>query len=287
MSIEKPKIKISAVPTKHLVGREDPKGGPHYDDIQKNILDNCAAGVPVCTLKPVLYDKRIAVVGYGPSLAHSWEEIKDYEVIWTCSKAHDFLIDRGIVPTYHTDVDFRTHKAKFNRAPHPDVTYVMSTQVHPDYVKFLHNANVHYCHATVYNTKPYQYPGDYPKIPALWDAGQQCVKFAYELGYKKQDWFGISYSNYWQGSVPVEKHLGHDHAGPHEGFRAPTLYTLTNGKVFETSNAHLAACFGVETMLNTHPDLDVNIYSDGLLLNFLEERAPQIQEQETINAPSI
>lgn len=54
-------------------------------------------------IEPV-YDKRsdpIAVVCYGPSLNDTWEKIRDFKYIITCSGAHKFLIDRGIIPTFH------------------------------------------------------------------------------------------------------------------------------------------------------------------------------------------
>lgn len=43
----------------------------------------------------------IAVVCYGPSLNDTWEQIKEYKYIISCSGAHKFLIDRGIIPTWH------------------------------------------------------------------------------------------------------------------------------------------------------------------------------------------
>lgn len=60
-----------------------------------------------------LRNEPIAIVCYGPSLNDTWEEIKNFKYIITCSGSHKFLIERGIIPTWHVDVDPRPHKVEF------------------------------------------------------------------------------------------------------------------------------------------------------------------------------
>jgi len=43
----------------------------------------------------------IAIACFGPSLRDTWENIKKFKYIITCSGAHKFLIERGIIPTWH------------------------------------------------------------------------------------------------------------------------------------------------------------------------------------------
>src|SRR5678816_4695353 len=57
-------------------------------------------------------DEPIALVCYGPSLNQTWDEIRDFKYVMTCSGSHRFLIQRGIIPTWHIDVDPREHKMK-------------------------------------------------------------------------------------------------------------------------------------------------------------------------------
>src|SRR6267142_2328196 len=47
----------------------------------------------------------IALVCYGPSLNDTWERVRDFKYVMTCSGAHRFLLERGVVPTWHTEVD--------------------------------------------------------------------------------------------------------------------------------------------------------------------------------------
>ena len=94
-----------------------------------------------------LKDDWFSVVGYGPSLKDTWKDIT-HPCIST-SGAHDFLIERGIVPDYHAQCDGRDHQLKFLERPHKDVTYVMATICHPGFwerlkghkVALWHNAN--------------------------------------------------------------------------------------------------------------------------------------------------
>jgi len=60
-------------------------------------------------------DKWASIVCYGPSLADTWKVIK--RPIVTVSGAHDYLVDRGIVPDFHVDCDPRAHKARMLKKP--------------------------------------------------------------------------------------------------------------------------------------------------------------------------
>jgi hypothetical protein len=42
--------------------------------------------------------EKIAVVCYGPSLNDTWEAIRDFPVVMTCSGSHKYLTERGIFP---------------------------------------------------------------------------------------------------------------------------------------------------------------------------------------------
>src|SRR5258705_12433166 len=59
-----------------------------------------------------LRDEPIALVNFGPSLLDTWEQIRGFKHIMTCSGAHKFCVGRGIIPTLHSDVGPRPHKAQ-------------------------------------------------------------------------------------------------------------------------------------------------------------------------------
>src|SRR2546430_2383340 len=75
------------------------------------------------------YERRpepIAVVGFGPSLNDTWEQIRKFPFVISCSGSHKFLVGRGIIPDYHVEVDPRAHKVELIGTPQQKTTYLIS-----------------------------------------------------------------------------------------------------------------------------------------------------------------
>lgn len=87
----------------------------------------------------------ISIVGYGPSLLQTWRDIS-YPVM-SLSGAHDFLIERGIVPDFHADCDPRIHKSSFVKHPRQETTYLMASCCHPQTWAYLRGRRVKTWHA--------------------------------------------------------------------------------------------------------------------------------------------
>lgn len=110
----------------------------------ENALQNCGA-VKERVLGEDLLPRdegRVCIVGYGPSLHQTWHNLNVERrafgaKIVTVSGAHDFLIERGIVPDYHVEVDPREHKCFFTRSPHPAVKYWIASCCHPKLIDNL------------------------------------------------------------------------------------------------------------------------------------------------------
>lgn len=263
-------MSTGAVRAAHLV-----MGEPYVEQevvatIQAQRDVNCARGLP-SVRKDGTRDATVAIVGFGPSLVDTWTGLNTgkFDAIWTVSKAHDFIIKHGIIPTHHTDVDYREHKAHYNRLWGPDTRYVMATQVHPTYLNQLAWHHVELFHVVQPNGGVYD--PRYYKCPVAFDAGLQAARLAYELGYRNQHWFGMD------ASIEAEK----THAGPHEGWEiiekqdGEALVPIpveVAGKV-RTMNAFLLrqALF-TERMLRELPKLRAQIHGDGALRPFIQER---------------
>jgi hypothetical protein len=118
----------------------------------------------------------------------------------------------------------------------------------------------------------YDYPGEYTRIDAPWDAGQQAISCALADGYVNQDWFGFDYSSDFSGTFKTDPYATLSHAGPHHGRRSQLLYVSASNTLYETTETHLSACFVLEKFIAKHPEMNIQIYSDTLLLNFIEAR---------------
>ena len=92
------------------------------EEHQANVAANVALGLPSLEKGPVRTDP-LALVCFGPSLRYTRREIRHFRWILTCSGAHQFLIDHGLVPTWHMEGDPRPHKAEFVKRPHRRVQY--------------------------------------------------------------------------------------------------------------------------------------------------------------------
>ena len=222
---------------------------------------NCALGLP-SVRKDSGKDRKVAIVGYGPSLVDTWPRLLDekYDAIWTVSKAHDFLIERGVVPEFHTDSDYRPHKAKFNQLWQSSVCYRMATQVHPSYLEALRGQNVELFH--VVQPQGGIYDPRYFKSPVMFDAGLQAARLAYELGYREQTWLGLD------ASARKEQ----THAGPHEGLKPPPVQFEVAGRLYTMSPFLVRQALFCEKMLCKTPHMKVSIFGDGALRPLLQER---------------
>lgn len=89
------------------------------------------------------HGEEIVLVGAGPSLVDTVEEVRrlknEGKLVVAIKSAHDFLIDRGIIPDVALAVDPQEKIANLYRKPHEDVSYFIATQCHPEVFDALHN----------------------------------------------------------------------------------------------------------------------------------------------------
>jgi uncharacterized Rossmann fold enzyme len=239
----------------------DPHG---LAELKANRAVNCARR-PKAMPKREATDGRVAVVGCGPSLADTWPLLvqQKWDAIWTTSKAHDFLLEKGIRPTHHTDVEWRAYKANYNTRASPTTRYVLATHIHPDYIAARPEAQVELFHVEYeYGGGPYE-PG-YHKVPVAFDAGLQAAQVAFQLGYREQTWFGFD------ASAVGETHHADDHPRmlPHE-----RIDVEAGGRVYRSSNLLVRQALFCERMLGkAGPKMRVTITGDGLMRPFLQVR---------------
>ncbi len=85
--------------------------------------------------RPVRAKKHVCIVGGAPSLADDLDGIKLRKrlghTIWALNGAHDYLIERGIVPDALLIMDARPHNIKFLEHLHKRVEYMLCSRCHP------------------------------------------------------------------------------------------------------------------------------------------------------------
>ncbi len=211
-----------------------------------------------------------AVVCFGPSLNDTWEQVKDFKYIFSCSGSHKFLLERGITPTWHCEVDPRNHKIKLLGEPHPDVEYLVSATCHPDYLKHLKGHNVKLWH--VYDPSE---AGNILLPAGEWamlggcDIGLRTLTLAAFLGFRDLHIFGMDQS---AGTVesPQERH-----AAEHPNSGKKFHHVEYGGKTYRTTQAMTEACRGVWHELDQMPKVKCTFYGDGLCQAMSKDYVPK------------
>jgi hypothetical protein len=186
------------------------------------------------------HDGRVAIVAYGPSLKHTYQYLRTERKtfgtkIVSVSGAHDFLIERGIIPDYHIEVDPREHKAWFTRNPHPDVTYWPASCCHPKLIDNLVGSKVALWH--VYNSEmDKKIADDTGPDPGAWlisgggSVGCRAVNVMYTQGYRSFSMYGMDCAF---------EPTGAQHAGEHSAPKQQQTWNIRVGDRWFLSSANL------------------------------------------------
>jgi hypothetical protein len=212
------------------------------------------------------HDGKLIVCGFGPSLVDTWPQIAEAVAagakVVTTSGAHDFLIGKGIVPTYHVELDPREHKVFFLRNPHPDVTYCIGSTCHPKMFARLRRNRVLMCHFFLDDRLDDQVALvlRYDAVPTLLcggtNAGQRAIIVGRHFGHKSFVLHGMDCS--YRGPTLW--------AGAHSGKRHDAVQVRCNGRIFDTSDSMMQSTDDFfQHWFTAIPDCRFEIAGDGLL----------------------
>jgi FkbM family methyltransferase len=246
------------------------------DTRDRQIAENCARIKGRIEARPDRSD-RIAVVCYGPSLEDTWEQLREFEYIITCSGAHKFLIDRGIVPTWHAEVDPRPHKADLIGAPHRDVEYLIASVCHKAVLDLLEGYKVKLWHVYSHESEraiPIAYARGEWCLTGGTNVGLRSLVLARFLGFRKITLFGMDYS------FKVD---GTQHAGWHPK-EIPNIYAVpVSGEVFYTNPPMHQYAQSFFKEINKLGDIELDVVGTGLLQAQIREHLktkPLIENRE-------
>lgn len=116
------------------------------ENIKRNIEATLAMDYrPFNTLLSPPHERVVSVVGFGPSIKETWTMLQGD--IWACNGAHDWLIERGVIPKYAMYYDASPVIEKFIGKPHKDVTYLVASRCHQNVFDALEGYNVYVWHS--------------------------------------------------------------------------------------------------------------------------------------------
>ncbi len=225
-------------------------------------------GYPMLEKRKGFLEDKLTIVAYGPSLRETWRQIRWLkQPILTVSGAHGFLIERGITPDCHVDMDPRPHKAQLLKCASDETFYLMASCCHPDFWELLNGHEVHLWHLingddleTVDWVQANHPEGSSSMIGGGSSVGQRAMNVAAALGYRRFDVFGMdcSFGPYSQ------------HAGWHPNPALMTQPLKVGNKVFDTSPQMVQAAKEMEIFLRTM-DVEVMFHGEGLMQHIARE----------------
>lgn len=200
----------------------------------------------------------IAIVCYGPSLNETWEQVREFKYVMTCSGAHRFMLERGIVPTWHLDVDPREHKIKLIGAPHSDVEYLIASTCHPKYFRLLIDGGFKVKLWHVFDGAEEAMrvlPNGEWALTGGCSVGLRALAVSHFLGFRNLHIFGMD-----GNEGPSGKHAA-EHPNQAKGY----YHTEYKGVTYRTTPALLEAARQTWHELNFLRDVTTTFHGDGLV----------------------
>jgi hypothetical protein len=203
-----------------------------------------------------LRDEPIACVSFGPSLNQTWEQIRDFRYVMTCSGAHKFLVDRGITPTFHVEVDPRPHKVALIGQPCAETEYLMASACHPAVFDHLEGYDVKLWHIFDQSAEALRMlPAGEWAITGGSSVGLRTLTLARFLGFTNLHVFGMDGCH---GASGV-------HAAEHPNQPPDYAETVYEGVTYRTTNSQLFCAKQTWHELNQLTDVTATFYGDGLV----------------------
>lgn len=209
----------------------------------------------------------VAVVGFGPSLKETWQDIRRFRYVISCSGAHKFLLEHGIVPTWHIEVDPREHKIQLLGTPDKRVIYLPSSTSHPKYLDHIlaSGAEVLLWHVFTNEEDGSRIlPQGEWAITGGADAGLRALVMARFFGFRDIHVFGMD------GSAGPAKE---SHAAVHPN--PPPLYFECeypegSGRIYHTTPGLLACAKSVPHEVDQLKDTTVTFYGKGMIQDMMK-----------------
>lgn len=213
--------------------------------------------------------ESVAVVCFGPSLKDTWEEVKKFKYIISCSGSHKFLLEHGIVPTYHVEVDPRKHKAELIGTPHKDVEYLIASACHSAVFDLLEGYNVKLWHVFDMSDSSRVLPSGEWAITGGCGVGLRAMTIATFLGFKDLHIFGMDGSEGREG----EKHAAYH---PNESQKHWLVeFPEGSGTFYRTNPGMLEAARSTFHELDQMPTVTAKFYGEGLVQAMAKEYKPK------------
>ena len=250
--------------------------------ILNNIRSNITRQLPQVNEHPV-NGQRIAIIGGGPSLEDTIDELKecveDGVKLVALNGTHDWLLDHGFRPSAMIMVDSRESNVRFVQNPVASCKYFIASQCHPSVFDALSNNEVFIWHANN-NIGEEQILEDYYFKNFRFIIGGSTVLLRgiwlmRTLGFTKMDVFGFD-------SCDMNgKHHAYDQP-ENDGCEMREVTCM--GRKFQCSAWQASQYDDFQHFIQVVGDkFELNVHGDGLISHMMKEGS-KLFEQESKTA---
>jgi uncharacterized Rossmann fold enzyme len=239
-------------------------------ELYGNIASACLRGLPVVP-QDEPHDGIAVMVGSGPSLNQFHGSTFDRpgpRTLVAIKDAHDWLIERGVVPDYAVAIDPQASRAHVFQSPHQRVKYLLASQCHPETFDWLKDYDVRLWHCYVRQGQQMPPPGT-PLIGGGTTSGLRAIVLFYSLGFRQFELYGYD-------SCLADGRLRMNGDRPRQG--DDTINEIVvNGKTFHCNPSMTAQATEFQSIFSIMPDIEITIHGGGLLAEIMTARAAQPQ----------
>lgn len=163
------------------------------EEIRQNMRSSRERGLPEVRLcKP--HFVTLSIVGGGPSIAQTYRDIPEGSYIGCVNKAHDWLIERGVIPHACCLLDPLAVLAD-QVTPRKDVKYFVASCCNPAVFDKLKGYHVELWHAsTLSDEASVLGDSDYVLVGGGCTAALRWINLGYLFGFRRFDMFGMDSS---------------------------------------------------------------------------------------------
>lgn len=264
-------IVIMAAPMS-LVGEIKSKGAVPHDVRRHQMRVNCRYYRNWLTPKDFTgnsmppHDQKAVLVCAGPSLRSTWPQIKmgieasrGADLIVSCSMSYRFLMDRGIRPDVHVEVDPRPHKVHQILPIEPGTQFWLASDIALEWQDHVREGDVRLWHSHNGPESEQSMNEIDPGRGAIAGGGSiglRAICCLYFKGFRRLDIHGMDCSFDDQGE---------QHAGTHLGKPMPEIDITVGKRKFRTSPVMVTYARYFGTLLPLIPDMEISLAGDGLL----------------------
>lgn len=255
------------------------------DNIKANIARNLPRIQSLPEFRKPKGDKKIALVGGGPSLKNHLEELREFKTIIACGSSNDFLMSNNIIPTYTTVCDPDAISALYLSKTDTETKYLVASGCDEAVFTALKDKQIilWHCHSDEQAEQVKKFEPNYEAISGGCTVGLRSLSIAILFGYKNIHLFGFDSclgENSEHHAYGFSSEIENDHIGQ--------IYDIKLG--LETPGEKIYRCIGYQLAQADHFRMyyeafhwyfDPTFHGTGLLPDLIALIRKQAKELET------